>query len=65
MVSIRERANGWSPEVIDRALIVACAVAWLLALGFAVAAGVALADLGGDGPAARRTTGTVRGCCTP
>lgn len=35
-----------SPEVIDRALIIVCAVVWLLALGFSVAAGVALVDLG-------------------
>lgn len=60
MAGIRERANGWSPEVIDRALIVACAVAWLLALGFAVAAGVALADLGGG-----RTSGTPDDGDTP
>jgi Protein of unknown function (DUF2561) len=57
-----ENAQGWhspgplakSPEVIDRALIIVCAVVWLLALGFGVAAGAALVDLGrgrapGDG----------------
>ncbi|OBF23791.1 hypothetical protein A5727_00395 [Mycobacterium sp. ACS4331] len=57
---MRERAQGWSPDVIDRALIVACAVAWLLALGFAVAAGVALADLGGG-----RSSGTAEDGDTP
>jgi hypothetical protein len=35
-----------SPEVIDRGLMAACAVAWLAALGVAVAAGVALVNLG-------------------
>ncbi|WP_099025602.1 DUF2561 family protein [Mycolicibacterium palauense] len=35
-----------SPESVDRALIVACAVAWLAALGVGVAATVALAQLG-------------------
>lgn len=35
-----------SPETADRALVGACAAVWLLALGFAVAAGVALANLG-------------------
>ncbi len=37
---------GRSPEAIDRAFIIACAVVWLLALGFGVAAGAALVDLG-------------------
>jgi hypothetical protein len=32
--------------VVDRALVIACAVVWLLALGFGVAAGVALAEMG-------------------
>ncbi len=35
-----------SPEAVDRSLMVACAVVWLLVLGLFVAAGVALADLG-------------------
>jgi hypothetical protein len=44
------RGSVRSPEVIDRALVVSCAVAWLLALGFSVAAGVALVDLGRGHP---------------
>lgn len=39
-----------SPETIDRAVVIACAVVWLLALGFSVAAGVALVDLGRGHP---------------
>ena len=39
-----------SPEAIDRAVVIACAVVWLLALGFSVAAGVALVDLGRGHP---------------
>lgn len=35
-----------SPELVDRGVMVACAVTWLVALGVAVAAGVALVDLG-------------------
>lgn len=35
-----------SPAVVDRALVIACAVVWLLALGFGVAAAVALAEMG-------------------
>lgn len=35
-----------SPEVIDRGVMVACAVAWLAVLGVAVAAGVALTKMG-------------------
>jgi Protein of unknown function (DUF2561) len=39
-----------SPETVDRALITACAVIWLLALGTGVAATVALVDLGRGHP---------------
>lgn len=35
-----------SPEVVDRGVVFACAATWLAALGVAVAAGVALVDLG-------------------
>jgi hypothetical protein len=42
----------WSPEVVDRALMIACAAVWLLALGFWVAAGVALVNLGSSHAAA-------------
>ncbi len=38
-----------SPENLDRTLMAACAVVWLLVLGLFVAAGVALADLGRSG----------------
>jgi Protein of unknown function (DUF2561) len=39
-----------SPAVVDRALMIACAVTWLAALGVTVAAGVALVDLGEGHP---------------
>lgn len=39
-----------TPEAIDRAVVIACAVVWLLVLGFSVAAGVALVDLGRGHP---------------
>ncbi|WP_197379784.1 DUF2561 family protein [Mycolicibacterium mengxianglii] len=42
----QDRVSG-SPEVVDRAVIVTCAATWLAALGVSVAAGVALADMGG------------------
>ncbi|WP_231985714.1 DUF2561 family protein [Mycobacterium sp. E3247] len=35
-----------SPDVVDRILIGACAVVWLVLLGVSVAAAVALSDLG-------------------
>lgn len=35
-----------SPETVDRILVIACAVVWLVALGVGVAATVALVDLG-------------------
>lgn len=39
-----------SPEVVDRGVMIACAVTWLAALGVAVAAAVALVDLGEGHP---------------
>jgi len=39
-----------TPENVDRTLMAACAVVWLLVLGLFVAAGVALADLGQSRP---------------
>lgn len=41
-----------TPEVVDRAVMLACALIWLVALGVSVAAGVALADLGDGGSTA-------------
>jgi hypothetical protein len=35
-----------SPEVVDRSVMTACAASWLAALGVAVAAGVALSNMG-------------------
>lgn len=45
----QERFSG-SPELVDRAVMIACAVTWLAALGVTVAAGVALVDLGEGHP---------------
>lgn len=54
-----QRSFSRSPETTDRALIVACAVVWLLALGFFVAAGVALTDLGRGQPQAPTAEGAT------
>lgn len=48
---IREKF-GRSPEIVDRTLMGTCAAVWLLVLGFAVAAGVALVDMGRGHPQA-------------
>jgi hypothetical protein len=48
-----------SPEAIDRAVVIACAVVWLLALGFSVAAGVALVDLGRGHPQGEHDGGST------
>ncbi len=64
-MGIRERANtlssglARSPETVDRVLLIACAVVWLLVLGFSVAAGVALADLGRGHPASSAGDGST------
>jgi len=47
-----------SPEAIDRGLITACAVIWLLVLGMGVAAAVALVDLGRGHPSGESGSGT-------
>jgi Protein of unknown function (DUF2561) len=47
-----------SPETVDRALITACAVIWLLALGMGVAATVALVDLGRGHPSGETGSST-------
>ncbi len=47
-----------SPEAVNRALITACAVIWLLVLGMAVASTVALVDLGRGHPPAETGSGT-------
>jgi hypothetical protein len=44
--SAYRRTSDIPPDVIDRALLGACAAIWLLLLGVSVAAAVALADLG-------------------
>ncbi|CAN5641255.1 DUF2561 family protein [soil metagenome] len=41
-----------SPEVVDRSVVFGCAATWLVALGVAVAAGVALVDMGDGGTTA-------------
>jgi RsiW-degrading membrane proteinase PrsW (M82 family) len=53
---------GRSPEAVDRILVIACAVVWLIALGVGVAATVALVDLVDGRPA---TTDTSSGSNTP
>lgn len=40
----------FAPETVDRIVVIACAVVWLAALGVAVAATVALVDMGGGHP---------------
>jgi hypothetical protein len=55
--SLGSRSNG-SPETIDRALVIACAVIWLLVLGMGVAATVALVDLGRSRPSWESGSGT-------
>lgn len=54
---VSDRLSG-SPEAVDRALITACAVVWLLVLGMGVAATVALVDLGRGHPAGADGGGT-------
>jgi hypothetical protein len=46
-----------SPETVDRILVIACAVVWLVVLGVGVAATVALVDLGSGHPASAVKTG--------
>jgi len=41
-----KNGSSGSPEVIDRGVMVACAITWLAVLGVAVAAGVALTNMG-------------------
>ncbi len=48
-----------SPETVDRGLITACAVIWLLVLGMGVAASVALVDLGRSHPVGDSETSWV------
>jgi len=47
-----------SPETVDRGLITACAVIWLLVLGTGVAATVALVDLGRGHPSGENGSST-------
>lgn len=54
---VSDRVSG-SPESLDRALITACAVVWLLVLGMGVAATVALVDLGRGHPTGDPSAGT-------
>ena len=54
---LSSRISG-SPETVDRALITACAVTWLLALGMGVAATVALVDLGRGHPSGETGSST-------
>ena len=54
---LSSRISG-SPETVDRALITACAVVWLLALGMGVAATVALVDLGRGHPSGESGSST-------
>ena len=46
-----------SPEAVDRGLMIACAVIWLLVLGMVVAATVALIDLGRGHPSGENGSG--------
>lgn len=57
MGRFNDRWSG-SPETVDRALVIACAVIWLLVVGMGVAAAVALADLGQGRAAAESASGT-------
>ena len=49
---------------LDRILLAACAAIWLAVLGSAVAATVALVDLGSSHQDRPRPSPARRGCCT-